>query len=125
MNLKGELSKANNYLDEKVEREDRSMKAVSKLMAELEEEIEKYASERDTKKYANIQTRLSHITKEMKVLQPTSQANIALRVKYNERLTQLWKDFESRSDSLVEVLEQQMDRARVETNSQKNLQIRK
>ena len=87
------------------------MKAVSKLKAELEDEIEKYASERDTKKYANIQNRLSHITKEMKVLQPTSQANIALRVKYNERLTQLWKDFESRSDSLAEVLEQQVEGA--------------
>ena len=54
------------------------MKAVSKLMAELEDEIEKYASERDTKKYAKIQSRLSTVTKEMKVLQPPSQANIAL-----------------------------------------------
>jgi hypothetical protein len=81
------------------------MKAVSKLMAELEDEIEKYASERDTKKYANIQSRLSTVTKEMKVLQPPSQANIALGAKYNYRLIQLRKDFESRSDSLVEVLE--------------------
>ena len=39
INLKGELGKANNNLDEKVKREDRSMKAVSKLMAELEDEI--------------------------------------------------------------------------------------
>ena len=105
------------------------MKAVSKLMAELEDEIEKYASERDTKKYANIQSRLSTVTKEMKVLQPTSPANIALRAKYNERLTQLWKDFESRSDSLVEVLQQQMEGATGETegksSSQKSLQTRK
>ena len=42
-----ELGKANNNLDEKVEREDRSMKAVSKLMAELKDKIKKYASERD------------------------------------------------------------------------------
>ena len=81
------------------------MKAVSKLMAELEDEIEKYASERDAKKYANIQSRLSTVTKEMKVLQPPSQANITLGAKYNYRLIQLRKDFESRSDSLVEVLE--------------------
>jgi len=127
-NLKGELGTANDHLEEKVEKEDRSMKGVSKLMAELEEEIETYASERDTKKYSNIQSRLSHITKEMKVMQPTSPANTALRAKYNERLTQLWKDFESRSDSLVEVLQQQMEGAveetRGKTNSQKKLQAR-
>ena len=74
------------------------MKAVSKLMAELEDEVRKYASEGDTKKYANIRNRLINITKEMKVQQPTSQANIVLRVKYKERLTQLWKDFKSWSE---------------------------
>ena len=72
---------------------------------------------------------MSTITKEMMVLQPTSQANIALRAKYNDRLTQLRKDFESRSDSLVEVLEQQMEGSMGEvggkTNSEKNHQIRK
>ena len=129
ISLKGELALANNNLGEKVEREDRAMKGVSKLMAELEEEIEKYASERSTKKYSNIQSRLVKITKEMKGLQPTSPANIALREKYNDRLTQLWKEFESRSDSLVEVLEQQMEGVVVEasgkSSSQRNHELRK
>ena len=69
---------------------------------------------------------MSTITKAKKVLQPTSQVNIA---KYNDRLIQLRKDFESRSDSLVEVLEQQLEGAvgevRGKTNSQKNPQITK
>merc|ERR1712106_140108 len=129
ISLKDELSLANNNLGEKEEREDRAMKGVSKLMAELEEEIEKYASERSTKKYSNIQSRLVKITKEMKGLQPTSPANIALREKYNDRLTQLWKEFESRSDSLVEVLEQQMEGVVVEasgkSSSQRNHELRK
>ena len=72
-----------------------------------------------------MQSRLSTITKAKKVLQPTSQVNIA---KYNDRLIQL-KDFESRSDSLVEVLEQQLEgtvgEVRGKTNSQKNPQITK
>ena len=93
------------------------MKAVSKLLAELEEEIEKYASERDTKKYANIKSRLSHITKEMKVLQATSPANVALKDQYNKRSAQLWTEFEARSDSLVEVLEQQMGEVGGRSNS--------
>jgi len=127
--LKSKLEIASNSLVDKVEQEDRSMKYVSKLMAELEEEIERYASNRDTKKYTNIQARLIKITKEMKVLQPTSQANIALKIKYNERLTDLWKDFEDRSDSLVEELEKQMgdksEDGNVMTNSQRHLASRK
>merc|ERR1712096_406432 len=109
INLKEGLEVANNNLVEKVG-EDREMKAVSKLMAELEEEIENYHSERDTKKYENIQSRLSHTTKQMKLLQPTRQANVSLKDQYNNRLAQLWTQFETRSDSLVEVLEQQMER---------------
>jgi len=110
INLKQGLELANNNLVEKVEGEDREMKAVSKLMAELEEEIENYISERDTKKYENIKSRLSHITTQMKLLQPTRQANVSLKDQYNNRLAQLWTQFETRSDSLVEVLEQQMER---------------
>lgn len=129
-NLKGELSIANNNLVEKVELEDRSMKAVSKMMAELEDEILKYHSERDSNKYTNIQARLSHITKENKQLQPTRQANIELKSQYNNRLAQLWTEFENRSDTLVEVLEKQVgggqgDAGGSRTNSQKNLQLRK
>jgi len=110
INLKQGLELANNNLVEKVEGEDREIKAVSKLMAELEEEVENYHSERDTKKYKNIQSRLGHITKQMKLLQPTRQANVSLKDQYNNRLAQLWTQFETRSDSLVEVLEQQMER---------------
>jgi len=122
MQMGNDLRKANDVLIDKVEKEDREMKAVSKLMAELEEEIESYHSERDTKKYANIQSRLCDITKEMKNLKPTRSANILLRNKYNERLTVLWKDFEERSDSLVEALEKQMG---TKTASQRNHEIRK
>ena len=43
--------------------EDRAMKVVLKLMAELKEEIDKYSSERCTKKYKNVKARLSQITK--------------------------------------------------------------
>ena len=111
MSFKNKLADAENNLVEEVESEDRAMKDVSKLMAELEEEIEKYSSERCTKKYKNVKTRLSQITKEMKVLVATSPAIISLKDKYNERLAQLWTQFESRSDSLVEVLQQQMGTA--------------
>ena len=127
MAFKNELAAAENSLVEKVEREDRAMKSVSKLMAELEEEIEKYSSERSTKKYKNIQSRLTQITKEMKVLVVTSPANISLKEKYNARLAQLWTDFESRSDSLVEVLEQQMGTTvgtSGKSNSQRNHDLR-
>jgi len=127
MAFKNELAAAESSLVEKVDREDRAMKSVSKLMAELEEEIEKYSSERSTKKYKNIQSRLTHITKEMKVLVVTSPANISLKEKYNARLAQLWTDFESRSDSLVEVLEQQMGTTvgtSGKSNSQRNHDLR-
>jgi len=127
MAFKNELAAAESSLVEKVEREDRAMKSVSKLMAELEEEIEKYSSERSTKKYKNIQSRLTQITKEMKVLVVTSPANISLKEKYNARLAQLWTDFESRSDSLVEVLEQQMGTTvgtSGKSNSQRNHDLR-
>jgi len=110
INLTEVLEVANNNLVEKVEGEDRDIKAVSKLMAELEEEVETYYSEKETKKYENIQSRLSQITKQMKLLQPTRQANVSLKDQYNNRLAQLWTQFETRSDSLVEVLEQQMER---------------
>ena len=52
----------------------------------------------------------------MKLLQPTRKANVSLKDQYNNRLAQLWTQLETRSDSLVEVLEQQM---------QRNLQIKK
>ena len=98
-------------------------------MTELEEEIEKYHSERDSNKYINIQTRLIHTTKENKQLQPTRQANLDLKNQYNKRLAQLWTEFENRSDSLVEVLEKQVGGGQgesgIRTNSQKNFQLRK
>merc|ERR1712179_253141 len=109
MAFKNDLTEAESILVEKVEGEDRDMKTVSKLMAELEEEIEKYASERSTKKYKNIQSRLTQITKEIKTLVATSPANKSLKDKYNARLVQLWTEFESRSDSLVDILKQQME----------------
>ena len=81
LSLKEELAGTVSNLLEKDEGEDRAMKAGSKLKAELEDEIENYASERSTKKYKNIQSRLTQITKEMKVLVATSPANITLKEK--------------------------------------------
>merc|ERR1719318_2511066 len=93
-NIKIELATAETSLVDIVESEDRAMKAVSKLMAKLEDEIENYSSERTTKKYKNIQSRLKHLTQEMQGLVAKSSASISLKERYKARLTQLRKEFE-------------------------------
>lgn len=103
-----DLERASQELENKVEIEDREMKNASRLMAELEEEVKSYHSNRDSKKYANIKKRLGEVTKENNGLQPTREANVKLKEKYNKRLAELWTQFESRSDSLAEILEQQV-----------------
>jgi hypothetical protein len=106
-----ELKGGMDMLEEKLEGEDRAMKEVSKMMAELEEEIARYNSERTTRKYKNVQERLTEITKKLAVFRPAVAENVAVKAKHNKRLGSLWKEFESRSDSLVETLEQQMGEA--------------
>jgi len=103
--FKGDLARLNDNLSDKTEGEDRRMKEVSKLMAELEDEVEKYHSDRDSKKYENVKTRLSEVTKKNKLLKPIRAANIKLKKDYNARLSELWTEFEKRSDSLSDILQ--------------------
>ena len=63
------------------------------------------------KNIKNIQARLKHITLEVQGIVASSSDSISLKETYNARLTQLWKEFEGRADSLVEVLQQQMRNA--------------
>ena len=57
--LRGELASCRDQVQDKLEGEDRQMKEISKMMAELEEEIVRYHSERTSTKYKNIQERMS------------------------------------------------------------------
>ena len=104
-----ELQKANDTLVDKVEGEDRAMKHVSQLMAELEDEIKNYHSERSSKKYKNIQERIKGVTKATAELKPTRPANVERKAQINSRLAELWKEFEDRSESIVEILQRQQE----------------
>ena len=106
--LTGELDKGMGELQSKLESEEIEMKEITKLMAELEEEINRYHSDRTTNKYNNIRTRMSTLTKKMGTFKPGRVENQEVKAKHNKRLGELWKDFETRSDSMVEILEQQM-----------------
>ena len=125
-----ELSTINNNLVEKVEAEDRAMKEVSKLMSELEDEIRRYYSQKTTAHHKNIQKRLTELTRKAANLSPTSSANKEMKKKFNDRLTILFKEFEERSESVVEILERQMETASSnkpdseKTKSQKNHELR-
>merc|ERR1712025_1062308 len=56
----------------------------------------------------NIRTRMGTLTKKMAAFKPGRVENQEVRAKHNKRLGNLWKEFETRSDSMVEILEQQM-----------------
>ena len=107
--LIGELDKGMGELQSKLESEEIEMKEITKLMAELEEEINRYHSDRTTNKYNNIRTRMSTLTKKMGTFKPGRVENQEVKAKHNKRLGDLWKEFETRSDSMVEILEQQME----------------
>lgn len=121
----------NNNLVDKVEEEDRAMKEVSKLMSELEEELQKFAAQKTTKKYKNIRSRITEVTNKVGKLNPTTEANKTLKKTHNDRLANIWTDLEDRSESLVEVVVQAMDTNEAPkptsemTRSQRNLQLRK
>ena len=106
--LIGELDRGMGELQSKLELEETERKEITKLMAELEEEINKYHSDRTTNKYNNIRARMSTLTKKMGTFKPGRVENQEVKVKHNKRLGELWKEFETRSDSMVEILEQQM-----------------
>ena len=124
-----ELASINNNLVEKVEAEDRAMKEVTRLMSELEDEIRRYYSAKDTTKHKNIQTRLTELTKKASALSPTSSSNKEVKKKFNERLTVLFNEFEERSETVVEILDRVMETSSSKpdsekTKSQKNLELR-
>ena len=123
-----DLATLNNNLTEKVEAEDRAMKEVSKLMAELEDEIKQYYSQRSTKHYKNIKERLRELTNKVGKLKPTSSHNKELKTKYSDRLTHLWNDLEERAESVVEILEKEIESTSKpesqRTASERNLEVR-
>lgn len=121
----GQLESAKSQLQDKTENEDREMKSISKDMAELEEEIVRYHADRDSNKYKNIRERMTEITKKLKDLKPTRDSTKKLKEDYNSRLAELWTVFESRSDSLFELLERQIGRSSNGGSSQKRQEERK
>ena len=73
-------------------------------MAELEEEVKNYYSNRTSTKHANIRARIVKITKDLQKLQlPTNTTPL------QKRLTVLWEEFENRSESVVEILRKQQE----------------
>lgn len=98
-------------------------------MSELEDEIRRYYSAKDTTKHKNIQTRLTELTKKASALSPTSSSNKEVKKKFNERLTVLFNEFEERSETVVEILDRVMETSSSKpdsekTKSQKNLELR-
>lgn len=106
--LIGELEKGMGDLQSKMDSEEGEMKEITKLMSELEEEIKRYNSDRTTNKYNNIRARMGSLTKKLSTFKPGRQENQDLKATHNKRLSDLWKNFENRSESLVDMLEQQM-----------------
>ena len=105
-------------LEEKTEGEDRAVKEVTKLMAELEDEVKCYYSARSTKKYQNIQNRMKIVTNKMAQLRPSSSHNVKLMEDIKVRLAKLWTDFEDRSEPVVDILTKNME---VEADSKTNV----
>merc|ERR1711990_4282 len=81
-----------------------AVKEISRLMAELEDELKNYFSARSTIKYKNIQSRMRTVTEKMGKFKPTSPHNIELLDGIKKKLADLWTRFEDRSESLVETL---------------------
>lgn len=104
-----QLSELRETLEEKTEGEDKAVKEISKLMAELEDEVKCYYSARTTTKYQNIQARMKTVTNKMSQLKPSCSHNLRLMDNIKARLAQLWIDFEDRSESVVDLLTRQMD----------------
>ena len=94
-------------LEGTLEIEERELKAISKLMAELEEEMKRCYSDRTSEKYSNMKERMKMLTQILAAFKPGKPVLELMKTEYNRRLDELWKDFESRSDTLVENLQQQ------------------
>ena len=106
--LIGQLDAGMEVLQEKLDVEERQLKTLTRLMDELEEEIKSYFSDRTSNKYKNIQERMVFLAENISTFKPSTSELDVVKTQYNSRLTELWKNFELRSDSLVERLQQQM-----------------
>ena len=104
----GQLNAGMEGFQETLDVEERQLKAIVRLMAELEEEIKRYYSDRTTNKYRYIQERMVSLAENISIFKPGKQELEMVKTQYNNKLTDMWKDFESRSDTLVESLQQQM-----------------
>jgi len=125
-----EFDVINGNLVEKVEAEDRSMKEISKLMAELEDEIKLYYSQKNTNKYNNIKQRIRELTDKVQKFKPSSPPNQQQKKTFNARLFALWKEFEDRAENIVEILEREVNPPAPKpdsekTTSQRRLDMRK
>merc|ERR1711874_790978 len=106
--LKSDLNKAQGDLVEKTEWEEKKMKHVGGLLAEVEDEMRRYNSNRDSNKYKNIKARLNTLTKDNSSLKPSQKLNKARKKKFDERLGLVWEQFENLSDPLSATLERQL-----------------
>ena len=104
--ISAEFQALKEEFEEKLEAEDRALKEMKKQMAELEEEVKNYYSNRTSTKHANIKARIVKITKDLQKLK-LSINNTPLQ----KRLTDLWEEFETRSESLEEIFRKQQEQA--------------
>jgi len=102
------LDKAEEDLVEKTEWEEKNMKHVGALICEVEDEMSRYESSKDSNKYINIKNRMIDLTKQMSVLKPSQKLNKDRKKVMDDRLTVVWQQFENLSESLSERLESQL-----------------
>jgi len=96
--MKAKFSKAEEILNEKTDGQERELKHIAKLMAEFEEEIQRYHANRDSRKYKNIKERYIEVTKELSYMKCTTPYHDSRKADFNARLGSLWKNFEENSD---------------------------
>merc|ERR1719239_1814558 len=76
----------------------KEVKQINKHLLELEEEIEKYMSNRDKNPYKNYKERIRTLTQELTQFRPQAQSSVAKKAEFNDRIAKLWLNFEKRSD---------------------------
>ena len=106
--LKSDLEKAQGDLAKKTEWEEKKMKHVGALLVEVEDEMRRYNSNRDSNKYLNIKARLNNLTKENSSLKPSQKLNKTRKKEFDDRLGLVWEQFENLSDPLSATLERQL-----------------
>ncbi|XP_023337464.1 uncharacterized protein LOC111708272 isoform X2 [Eurytemora carolleeae] len=100
------LAKLNNIeenLQLKSDEEERAGKDINKGLLDLEQEMHLYASDRESKAYKNYKERLATLTGQIQKFKPEQPAMLKRREEFNNRLAEIWKNFEERSESVVEI----------------------